>query len=61
MIYLDYNGTTPLDPQVAAAISGALNIYGNPSTSNTLGVEAKRVVEMARKNIQQMLKYVNHH
>jgi len=41
-IYLDYNATTPVDPEVAALISNCLvQGYGNPSSSHALGRTAK--------------------
>ena len=41
-IYLDYNATTPIDPQVADAMLPYLyDHFGNPSSSHAYGVEAK--------------------
>lgn len=54
--YLDYNATTPLDPRVAAAMQPFLQgIYGNPSSSHPYGVEARRAVEDARRDVAEML------
>lgn len=56
MIYLDYNATTPIDPQVAEAMKPYLDVYfGNPSSSHRLGSETKRAVEKARKQIATMI------
>ena len=56
MIYLDYNATTPIDPQVAAAMKPYLDIYfGNPSSSHRLGAETKKAVENARKQVAEMI------
>ena len=43
MIYLDYNATTPVDPQVAATMLPLLTeTYGNPSSAHTQGQAARR-------------------
>jgi cysteine desulfurase len=55
-IYLDYNATTPIDPQVADAMLPYLyERFGNPSSSHAYGVEAKQGVEKARRQIAGML------
>jgi cysteine sulfinate desulfinase/cysteine desulfurase-like protein len=55
-IYLDYNATTPIDPRVADAMLPYLyGHFGNPSSSHAYGVEAKRAVEKARRQIAAML------
>ncbi len=56
MIYLDYNATTPIDPQVAEAMRPYLDIYfGNPSSSHLLGAQTKMAVEKARKQVAEMI------
>lgn len=38
-IYLDYNATTPLEPEVLESIHDALkNAWGNPSSSHHTGL-----------------------
>ena len=56
MIYLDYNATTPIDPKVAdAMIPNIRNVYGNPSSSHELGLQAKSVVEESRAKVAALL------
>ena len=59
-IYLDYNATTPIDPQVAEAmlpfVQGGLNgLFGNPSSGHSFGVAARQGVETARLQVASML------
>lgn len=45
-IYLDYNATTPHDPEVIAAMRPYLEEhFGNPSSSHWYGVQTKNAVE----------------
>ncbi|MFN4088961.1 MAG: aminotransferase class V-fold PLP-dependent enzyme, partial [Alphaproteobacteria bacterium] len=48
-IYLDYNASAPLKPQVRAAMVSALDLCGNPSSVHAAGRAARRVVEDARE------------
>lgn len=48
-VYADNAATTPLSEEVKAAVKGALEIYGNPSSLYDLGGEAKTAVERARE------------
>jgi len=51
-VYLDYNATTPIAPEVAEAMMPFLRgHYGNPSSSHPYGVEAKKAVEAARRHV----------
>ncbi len=59
-IYLDYNATTPIDPAVALAmrpfLEGAIGGgFGNPSSTHSYGVEAKKAVESARSEVATLL------
>ncbi len=55
-VYLDYNATTPIDPAVAETMMPFIhNHFGNPSSSHLFGIEAKRAVEKARKQVAGML------
>lgn len=55
-IYLDYNGTTPHDPEVIAAMRPFLETeFGNPSSSHPYGIVAKRAVEAARRQVAALL------
>jgi cysteine desulfurase len=51
-IYLDYNSTTPIDPQVRAAMLPYFaEGFGNPSNTHAYGVHAHAAVESAREEI----------
>jgi cysteine desulfurase len=55
-IYLDYNATTPIAPEVAEAMRPCLGpLYGNPSSSHALGVDALLAVEDARDQVAGLL------
>ena len=55
-IYLDYNGTTPHDPEVIAAMRPFLEIeFGNPSSSHWYGIAPKRAVEKARGQVAGLI------
>ena len=55
-IYLDYNATTPIDPEVAAAMLPCIREhFGNPSSAHVYGVEARRIVEEARGQVASLL------
>ena len=48
--YFDYASTTPVDPEVAAAMMPFLHEkFGNASSSHSLGQEAKKALEDARE------------
>lgn len=55
-IYLDYNGTTPLDPEVIAAMRPFWETdFGNPSSSHWYGIRPKQAVEAARRQVAGLL------
>ena len=55
-VYLDYNGTTPNDPDVIKAMLPFLEKeFGNPSSSNWYGIGPKKAVETAREQVAQIL------
>jgi cysteine desulfurase NifS/selenium donor protein len=55
-IYLDYNATTPVDKEVAQAMQPYLaDYFGNPSSSHSYGIETKKAVENARKQVANLL------
>lgn len=55
-IYLDYNATTPLDPNVFEAMLPYLREhYGNPSSGHWFGAQAKAAVEHAREQVAALL------
>ena len=56
-IYLDYNGTTPLDPAVIEAMRPFMESqFGNPSSSHWYGIAPRRAVEKAREQVALLLK-----
>lgn len=55
-IYLDYNGTTPHDPEVIAAMRPFFETeFGNPSSSHWYGIAPRRAVEAARAQVASAL------
>ena len=55
-IYLDYNATTPIDPQVAEAMLPYVHgIFGNPSSGHSFGLAARQGVDLARRQVAGML------
>jgi cysteine desulfurase len=55
MIYLDHNATTPVDAEVIAAMSAALEVFGNPSSGHRLGIAAKTLIEESRAQVASLL------
>jgi cysteine desulfurase len=55
-IYLDYNATTPVDPEVLNAMLPFLREdYGNPSSSYALGKRAREAIEKARAQVASLI------
>jgi cysteine desulfurase len=55
-IYLDYNATTPMLPEVAEAMAECYHCgYANPASSHGPGRAARRVLETARESIGEIL------
>ncbi|MBE0650718.1 MAG: selenide, water dikinase SelD [Bacteroidales bacterium] len=55
-VYLDYNATTPIAPEVAEAMKPYLEEYfGNPSSSHSYGVKTKMAVENARRQVADLI------
>lgn len=50
-IYLDYNATAPVRPQVVARMQEILAVPANPSSVHSYGRQAKKWLEDARKTI----------
>ena len=51
-IYLDNSATTPLLPEVSEEMVRVISeVYGNPSSLHSVGYEAEKTVEKARKSI----------
>jgi len=55
-IYLDYNASTPIDPEVIASMQPYLTGYfGNPSTNHWAGKPVKDALDRARSQISSSL------
>lgn len=55
-IYMDYNATTPLEPEVIEAITEALqDAWGNPSSNYIAGAKAKAIINQSRENVAKMV------
>ncbi|MEM3421835.1 MAG: cysteine desulfurase family protein [Candidatus Hadarchaeum sp.] len=55
-IYLDYNGTTPHDPEVIAAMKPFIEEeFGNPSSTHWYGIKPKKALLQARKQVASLL------
>jgi cysteine desulfurase len=55
-IYLDYNASTPIAPEVAKAMEPFLTQhFGNPSSHHWAGAPAKEAVEHARRQVADLL------
>lgn len=55
-IYFDYNATTPLDPEVRAAMLPFLGeIWGNPSSVHHVGRKSRALLDDARDRTAKFL------
>lgn len=54
-VYLDYNATAPMRPDVIEAVTAALTLGGNPSSVHASGREARRAVEDAREEVAALI------
>lgn len=55
-VYLDYNATTPVAPEVADAIEPFLRIgFGNPSSDHVYGRRARQAVDRARSQVAALV------
>jgi len=55
-IYLDFNATTPIAPEVAAVMNQVLTEpFGNPSSEHWAGLPARQAVEKARGQVSALL------
>ena len=56
MIYLDYQATTPVAPEVAAAMQPWISDkFANPHSPSRWGREAAAAIEVARKQVEQAI------
>ena len=55
-VYLDYNATTPVAPEVADAMEPFLRThFGNPSSAHAYGRQAREAVDQARKHVAALI------
>lgn len=54
-VYLDYNATTPLHPEVKKTLIEALDFYGNPSSLHSYGRHTRKAIEAARANVADFI------
>ncbi|XP_004410494.1 PREDICTED: selenocysteine lyase [Odobenus rosmarus divergens] len=55
-VYMDYNATTPLEPEVIQAMTEAMReAWGNPSSPYPAGRKAKDIIDTARENVAKMI------
>ena len=55
-IYFDHNATTPLHPTVWQAMRPFLtDVFGNPSSLHTEGLQARDAVEEARERVARLI------
>jgi len=55
IIYLDYNATTPIHPEVRKTIIENFDIYGNPSSLHTPGRIAAEKINDARSSVAKLI------
>ena len=54
-VYIDYNATTPLRPEVKAAMAESFEIFGNASSMHASGRLAHAKIEQARAAISNLI------
>mgnify|MGYP001196025690 CR=1 FL=1 len=54
-IYLDHNATTAMRPAATRAVVSILKSVGNPSSVHKLGREARKVKELARTSVAELV------
>jgi cysteine desulfurase len=59
-VYIDYNATTPLRPEVKTAITEDLDIFGNASSMHASGRLAHSRVEEARSSVEKLIGAKSH-
>src|SRR5205809_156220 len=60
-VYLDFNASTPLAPEVVSVMEPLLrDHYGNPSSPHWAGLPARRIVEAARNEVATLLNAAPH-
>jgi len=54
-IYLDYNATAPVRPEVKARVLEAMEVLGNPSSVHAAGRASRSVIEKARVQVADLI------
>ena len=54
--YLDNAATTPLSSEMKEYLTSMLNVFGNPSSTHSEGVKAKRLMEETRERVAKFIK-----
>ena len=54
-VYIDYNATTPLAPEVKASMAEDMDIFGNASSMHASGRLAHTRVEQARDAVASLI------
>ena len=55
-IYMDFNATTPVLPEVSETVADAMqNAWGNPSSGHELGTKARGMLDKARMRIASLI------
>lgn len=54
-IYLDYNATAKIRPEVIDALANSMSTVGNASSVHTAGREARKLVETARRQVADLV------
>ena len=55
MTYLDHNAITPMRPEAKAAVTAALDVFGNPASVHAAGRAARDVLDRARAQVAAAL------
>lgn len=55
-VYLDYNATTPIDPEVSKVMVPYIDsFFGNPSSAYSIGRSNKEAIEIARAQVAKLI------
>jgi cysteine desulfurase len=54
-VYMDYNATTPLRPEVREALAADLDVYANASSLHEAGRRARDRIEKARSSVARLI------
>lgn len=55
VVYLDYNATTPLDPEVKKILQDDIDVFANASSMHEAGRYARSLIETARSKIAKLI------